>query len=80
MRQTDKYASLRSRLNKSKRKLEKMTIYVVRPMGNGMLGNAKPCDNCAKFLKRYGITRVKYSDMIVKGTEKISVLREMRIL
>lgn len=55
-------------------KLSGAVIYVARLTGeNGRYGCAKPCQNCAKRLKKFGIRRIKFTDN-VNGE---NVLREM---
>ena len=65
-----------NKMNGQKNK-NKMTIYVVR-LGaiKGIYGNAKPCENCQKFLYINNVTKIKYTD-IING---INVLCTMKIL
>lgn len=55
------------------------TIYVTRLLNNDRskyrLGNAKPCENCQKYLSMYGVKRVKYTDII----DGENVLCELRL-
>jgi len=40
----------------------KCIMYVTRTMADGSLGNSKPCSECQKMLKSYGIKTVYYTD------------------
>jgi deoxycytidylate deaminase len=56
------------------------TIYVTRLLNNNdtkyRLGNAKPCENCQKYLKLYKVKRIKYTDVI----DGKNMLCEMRLM
>jgi deoxycytidylate deaminase len=63
------------------------TIYVVRLMlkREGMpstqrhwYGNAKPCDRCQKFLYKYGVKKIKYTDVRIVNGKEVNVLCEMK--
>ena len=60
------------------------TIYVVRLLNSkeGLpksqrywLGNSKPCCHCQKYLKKFNITKIKYTDII----DGKNVLCELRL-
>lgn len=56
-------------------------LYVVRPMSeknqNGYnIGNSKPCKHCQYYLKKFGIKKVYYTDIL----ENCEYLCEMRII
>jgi hypothetical protein len=59
----------------------KTTLCVVRlfnhedKMGNYKLGKSLPCEHCQKWLSYYGVTRVKYTDVI----NGVSVLCTMKL-
>ena len=40
-----------------------------------LLGNSKPCENCQNKLKMYGISKVKYTDII----DGVNVLCEIKL-
>ena len=63
----------------NKIKLPNTTVYVVRPLNNGTLGNARPCDNCAKNLRAHGINKIKYTNIIEMDGKKREVLCEMKL-
>ena len=59
--------------NKRSRKTRHTTIYIARIITldkeipehqTCWLGNCMPCDNCQKNLHKYGINRIKYTDII----------------
>lgn len=59
-------------------------VYVVRLMNhkenlpddqNVWMGNSKPCSNCQKYLSRFNIKRVKYTDII----DGVNVLCELEL-
>lgn len=63
---------------RSKYDLSGTTIYVARlPTGNARnyFGNSKPCSNCQIYLSKFGIRKVKYTDII----DNIPVLCELRL-
>lgn len=78
IRSKDKRGSFKSKKTKKTPQYNGSVVYVARPLGNDMFGNAKPCANCAKYLHAHGITKIKYTDVrIIDGTPT-SVLCEMR--
>ena len=43
-------------------RLKGSTIFVYRSTADGQMANAKPCEDCAKMIKKYGIRRVIYTN------------------
>ena len=41
--------------------LKKSTLYVIRLMADGSLGNSKPCDGCNRCIATFGIKNVIHS-------------------
>ena len=64
-------------INKVDKNMTPMTIYVVR-LGakSGIYGNAKPCENCQKFLHFNNVRKIKYTDII----DGINVLCTLKIV
>ena len=51
-------------------------MYIARPKKDGsVFGNCKPCENCEKYLIKFGIKCVKYTNNI----DDIPVLCEMKL-
>lgn len=43
------------------------------------LGNAAPCENCCKYMYKYGVKKIKYTDLRKINGELVNVLVELRI-
>jgi len=41
--------------------LKNSTLYVIRKTNYDIYKSSKPCDNCAKYIKKYGISKIYYS-------------------
>lgn len=44
-----------------KSKLRGATLFVFRVRADGSYANSRPCEDCQKFIKKMGISRVYYS-------------------
>jgi len=52
----------KKKVDKKKRKLSRMKLYVLRLKPNGKMGNSAPCILCTNFMKECGIKKISYSD------------------
>lgn len=54
----------------------KGSLYVARVIGNNKIACSRPCINCQKYMYKYGIKKIKYTDIDEYGKP---ILTEMRI-
>lgn len=55
---------------------KKGILYVARVIGNNKIACSKPCINCQKYMFKYGVRKIKYTDIDKHGKP---ILTEMRI-
>lgn len=58
----NKFSKRFHHLSREKIRRMKIRIVVIRYDKNGNLVNAKPCKNCMRIIKKYGIKKIEYSD------------------
>ena len=80
LRLRQKHASFKK--HKTPIHLNKVSIYVARILldktdlpqfREHKLGNSMPCENCQKYLKRYNVAKIMYTD-VVNGIEVLCQL------